>query len=567
MTSTSSSSLNIVFEENNVIFEEQKCRLLVTENDLLLSYYGKSSTDSTSIAIHLQHRDLLGLKSLSVPDQNDAGRSDDQDSELLMNRSYHSVIFYYYPYRSHNYSWWSSFFSSKEDQRYRKEICLRFPEFNDSRLKEFVSHFTVDISKSVTQGNESQSSSNGRFLIFLNPASGQGKSLSLWKSTIQPMIHEAEIPFDLVSTEYPGHVIDLLLSGSKHIQGEQLIRSQKAKVKVLPLSVEKYSTIVTIGGDGTYSEVINGLLGREKDGKLLLERIPVIPLPTGSGNALNRSILFTNKESSSLLNAVFNLIRGKPFPKDLSKIYFYEKGKATNTSFSSKEDELNRKTAYSFLMLSYGIVADLDINSEHLHFLGELRFCLYGIFYTLQRRCYSGRLSMKLVSDSSSFLPLATSLDKVKDIIVFDSSLDNSSNRDQGQWLTIQSDKFSFITVIHTAHLSDSVYFAPGKRFNDNILTVIIAENVTRLQMFEILIRSDNGTHFNVKGVSVFHCTEYQLEPFLKEEKSSGNKVQEKKEFSNGLIYSIDGERFDALPVKGMILPNASRILLLECNN
>jgi diacylglycerol kinase family enzyme len=563
---TSTPSLKIVFEENNVLYNEKKCRLLITENDLLLSYYDRSSTGSTSLAFQLQQKDLLGLKAHSVSDHNDAGRSDSEDREPLINGSNHSVVFYYYPYQNQSSSWWSSFFASKDNQRYRKEICLSFPDFNSSRLNELLSLFPVGVNRhlpfSPSQGDEKLSSSEGRFLIFLNPASGQGKSLSLWKSTILPMINEAEIPFDLIITEYPGHVTDLLSS---------VVRSQKAKTTALPVSIGKYSTIVTIGGDGTYSEVINGLLGREKDGKHLLEAIAVVPLPTGSGNALNRSILFTNKENSSLINAVFNMIRGKPFPKDLSKITFYEKGKDQESSFSLKgNDNKKRKTAYSFLMLSYGIVADLDINSEHLHFLGELRFYVYGIYYALCGRRYSGRLSMKLVDNSSLYLPPVTSLVKVKDITVIDTSFNNST--DQRKWLTIQSDKFSFIVVIHTAHLSDSVYFGPGKRFNDNILTVIIAENVTRLQMLEIMIRTDYGTHFKVKGVSVFHCTEYQLEPFLQEEKGSSsvrdnNNNKEKKEFNNGLIYSIDGERYDALPVEGMILPNASRILLLECNN
>lgn len=47
------------------------------------------------------------------------------------------------------------------------------------------------------------------------------------------------------------------------------------------LDIDKYSVLVVVGGDGSYHEVINGMLARE-DGR----KIPICPVPNGSGNDL-----------------------------------------------------------------------------------------------------------------------------------------------------------------------------------------------------------------------------------------------------------------------------------------
>lgn len=45
------------------------------------------------------------------------------------------------------------------------------------------------------------------------------------------------------------------------------------------LDIEKYSAIISVGGDGTNNEVVNGMLSR-----LDKKRLPIGYLPNGSGN-------------------------------------------------------------------------------------------------------------------------------------------------------------------------------------------------------------------------------------------------------------------------------------------
>ena len=51
------------------------------------------------------------------------------------------------------------------------------------------------------------------------------------------------------------------------------------------LDIDKYSIIVAAGGDGSYHEVINGVLNRADK-----RRLPVALLPNGSGNDLCSSL-------------------------------------------------------------------------------------------------------------------------------------------------------------------------------------------------------------------------------------------------------------------------------------
>ena len=50
------------------------------------------------------------------------------------------------------------------------------------------------------------------------------------------------------------------------------------------MDINKYSAIATVGGDGSFHEVVNGMLMR-KDG----QRLPVTLIPNGSGNSFNSS--------------------------------------------------------------------------------------------------------------------------------------------------------------------------------------------------------------------------------------------------------------------------------------
>jgi diacylglycerol kinase (ATP) len=76
-----------------------------------------------------------------------------------------------------------------------------------------------------------------RVKFIVNPIAGQGSG-KLALPEIDRMAHENSIDFEIVSTEYPGHAIDLAHAAA----------------------VDGYDTVVAVGGDGTANEVLNGLM-------------------------------------------------------------------------------------------------------------------------------------------------------------------------------------------------------------------------------------------------------------------------------------------------------------------
>jgi diacylglycerol kinase family enzyme len=76
------------------------------------------------------------------------------------------------------------------------------------------------------------------------------------------------------------------------------------------LDLEKHSALISVGGDGTFHEMTNGLLMRT-DKKL----IPVGLLPNGSGNDFGNCFKFTE-----LSTALEHLVKGTTIKIDAVKV-------------------------------------------------------------------------------------------------------------------------------------------------------------------------------------------------------------------------------------------------------
>lgn len=97
-----------------------------------------------------------------------------------------------------------------------------------------------------------------RTKVILNPYSGRGTGLRM-QSQVEQALHEAHVEYDLFRTEGPGHGLEL--ARSAHDEG--------------------YEVVAAAGGDGTISEVMNGLLQATPDDQV---GGPLGLLPLGTGN-------------------------------------------------------------------------------------------------------------------------------------------------------------------------------------------------------------------------------------------------------------------------------------------
>ncbi|KAG8964136.1 sphinganine kinase lcb4 [Tulasnella sp. 425] len=171
------------------------------------------------------------------------------------------------------------------------------------------------------------------FMIFVNPASGQGKGRAIFDKRLKPILEAAHCSFDVVYTTHGGHAGEMCLT--------------------LPLT---YDAIITVSGDGTPYEVINGFAKR-LDARAAFEKVAVVPIPAGSGNAFSLNLLGL-VDGFDPIASLLNAIKGTPMHLDLSSVTMLK----------------SRETVYSFLAQSGGLMAELDLGTEHLRWMGDSRF-------------------------------------------------------------------------------------------------------------------------------------------------------------------------------------------------
>lgn len=98
-----------------------------------------------------------------------------------------------------------------------------------------------------------------KVLVILNPVAGHGKSKSLMP-LVEERLRRNGVEFQTILTERPGHAQEL--AATAHLNG--------------------FRTIAAMGGDGTLSEVVNGLFTRY-DGHIPAD-IKLAAIPSGTGN-------------------------------------------------------------------------------------------------------------------------------------------------------------------------------------------------------------------------------------------------------------------------------------------
>mmetsp|Transcript_40618 Transcript_40618/g.72979 ORF Transcript_40618/g.72979 Transcript_40618/m.72979 type:complete len:404 (-) Transcript_40618:640-1851(-) len=205
----------------------------------------------------------------------------------------------------------------------------------------------VDAQRCIQQANCWTGQSNPRhLLVLLNPASGKGRSKAIWESVKKYICGAAGLRCSVVESEGPNHFIELVSS----------------------MDMAQVHGIVIIGGDGTAYEVLQGMLGRADWASVV--KIPLAQIPSGSGNALCASLRISDP-----MHAAFVAIKGCCHPMDAATVL----------------QEPNKRT-FSFLTLTTGLLANLDYGTNHLRWMGELRFTLGAIYEILAKRTSTVRV-------------------------------------------------------------------------------------------------------------------------------------------------------------------------------
>jgi len=204
------------------------------------------------------------------------------------------------------------------------------------------------------------------------------------------------------------------------------------------------------------------------------------------------------------------------------------------------------KSQYSFLMLGWGLISDVDILSEFMRFLGETRLYVAAAYFIMAKRLYHARLSMLIVPPSDSrYGAIQTSLTPPLDLPQFDQPLTVGYNPGN-EWLVIESD-FVLIWVVQTSHTGETIYSGPGVKLDDGVFTILVARKMSRIGLLRLMISIDSGDHINHPQIEVYKASAYRLEPLT----------------DKGL-YTLDGEVVEYGPLQAVVRPGAAKVLKLQ---
>ncbi|NWZ60940.1 SPHK1 kinase, partial [Haliaeetus albicilla] len=259
-------------------------------------------------------------------------------------------------------------------------------------------------------------------------------------------------------------------------------RANHARELVTGISLDEWDGIVTVSGDGLLYEVVNGLMDRPDWAAAL--RMPLGILPCGSGNALAAAINFHAGLApalglSLLQNCAVLLCRGTPSPLDLVSV----------TTASGTR-------VFSFLSVAWGLVADVDIESERLRRLGPARFALGTAARLLALHTYRGRLSYLPAvprsatadaADTSPPSPSSPPGGPVDDLLV------PLGQPVPPSWVTLEGD-FILVLAIYQSHLGAELVAAPRARPDDGLIHLCyVRAGVSRGALLRALLAMTRG--------------------------------------------------------------------------
>ena len=138
---------------------------------------------------------------------------------------------------------------------------------------------------------------NNRWLVVVNPKASIGKGGKDWP-VIKNLLEKEGFDFDFVVTEHHAHAIELVRNN---------------------ITEKGYKKIISVGGDGTNNEVINGIFTQER---FPATEITMGILPVGTGNDWRRTFNFPE----GYPNIVEVLKKGKLFQHDVGKVTYYNDG-------------------------------------------------------------------------------------------------------------------------------------------------------------------------------------------------------------------------------------------------
>ncbi|CAE6503488.1 unnamed protein product [Rhizoctonia solani] len=334
-----------------------------------------------------------------------------------------------------------------------------------------------------------------RYKVLVNPAGGQGKGVQIFEKQVKPILLAAHGEVDVVVTKYSKHALEL---------------AQECALD--------FDALLTVSGDGLVFEVLNGFRKRPDAAKAF--SLPVCPIPAGSGNGLSNSLLGP-KDGPDPAIAALNAVKGRIMSYDLCS--FTQDG----------------ETSVSFLSQAIGLMADLDLGTEDLRWMGGARFIAGFLKGVVSNKPCAMTLSIKMANRDKAQMVEALHQFKAD----LNPATDPTSAVGENQENTIAPRYahedvntpgwFTFDKPVLYVYAGTMAYVAsdfmafPVALPSDGMVDITVQEMVSRPLMVKMISGGETGEPFWLPSQHYFKAEAYRLRPHA----PSGH-------------LSIDGERF-----------------------
>ncbi|KAE9461798.1 hypothetical protein C3L33_06291, partial [Rhododendron williamsianum] len=332
-----------------------------------------------------------------------------------------------------------------------------------------------------------------RLFVFLNPFGGKKSASKIFLDDVKPLLEDANVEFTLQETKHQLH----------------------AKEVVQTLDLSKYDGIVCVSGDGVLVEVgcllcellyqctfrrddtsevemvVNGLLEREDWDTAI--KIPLGAVPAGTGNGMAKSLLDSVGHPCTAFNAILAIIRGKRCSLDVATISQGE------TRF------------FSVLTLAWGLVADIDIESEKYRWMGSARLD----FYVIDLMKLTVLLPCEVLFNVLKMKTALKGLQRIFHLRKYNgriSFVPAPGFEDYGE-PSSHMGEFMGQEICNPSHDEPMKVQQGSIEFSDGYLDLILIRNCPRLALLALMTELNNGNHVKSPLVFYFKVKAFVLEP------------------------------------------------------
>lgn len=363
--------------------------------------------------------------------------------------------------------------------------------------------------------------------MLVNPFGGKGAAKRLYTNEIEALLKAAGCEIDVSYTTHTRHATEIAES----------------------IDIDKYDVIACASGDGLPHEVFNGL-ARQKNPRRALRKIAVVQLPCGSGNAMSHNLAGTGSPSLAALA----MIKGVRTPLDLVAI--------------TQGD----KKYWSFLSQSVGIVADCDLGTENIRWMGGARFTVGFLVRLLGKTVYPADIAVKVdIDDKKDIKEAYRRTRSEQEALAAKREMEFEEDGDEADYKPLPElrygtvneeipddwEKASLPTLGNfycgnMTWMSSDAPFFPCALPSDNSMDLVnIDGTIPRMTAVKSLLAVEQNTFFDLPYVNYRKVSAYRISPRLRDGQKEG-------------FISIDGEKVPFEPFQAEVVGGLATVLSLH---